>query len=46
MDITGLGEKVSNALYHAGYVRSIADLYTLHESAINWLKSIIGATGV
>ncbi|MGI6508491.1 MAG: NAD-dependent DNA ligase LigA [Saccharofermentanales bacterium] len=31
MDITGLGEKVSNALYHAGYVRSIADLYTLHE---------------
>ncbi len=31
MDITGLGEKVSEALYQAGYVRSIADLYTLHE---------------
>jgi DNA ligase (NAD+) len=31
MDITGLGEKVSEALYQGGYVRSIADLYMLHE---------------
>lgn len=31
MDIAGLGEKAAEALYRAGYVRSIADLYTLHE---------------
>ncbi|HPY64294.1 MAG TPA: NAD-dependent DNA ligase LigA [Bacillota bacterium] len=31
MDIAGLGEKVSEALYQGGYVRSIADLYRLHE---------------
>ncbi|HHW93224.1 MAG TPA: NAD-dependent DNA ligase LigA [Clostridiaceae bacterium] len=31
MDIAGLGEKVAEALYQGGYVRSIADLYTLHE---------------
>lgn len=31
LDIAGLGEKVSEALYQGGYVRSIADLYRLHE---------------
>ncbi len=31
MNITGLGEKVAEALYRSGYVRSIADLYTLYE---------------
>lgn len=31
MDIAGLGEKTARALTEKGFVKSIADLYTLHE---------------
>ena len=31
MDITGIGEKTAQALIEKGFVKSIADLYTLHE---------------
>ncbi|NLA71480.1 MAG: NAD-dependent DNA ligase LigA [Clostridiaceae bacterium] len=31
MDIAGLGEKVAETLFENGYVKSIADLYILHE---------------
>lgn len=43
MDITGLGEKVAEALYQNGYVRSIADLYSLHEKRLPLIEEgIIG----